>query len=77
MDSVSTLNLYLKESSSFTGAICAKGSINLNGHKLYVNGKEYKSGTASTGEAMEITVSSSSGAPDGNKPEGNPPAKPD
>ena len=115
VDSVSTLNLYLKGSSVFTGAInpdgaagsvyvelesgsvwtltedsyissltCAEDCINLNGHKLYVDGKEYTEGTASSGEAIEITVSSSSGGhgdkPDGKpgeKPEGNPPAKPD
>ncbi|WP_399552664.1 glycosyl hydrolase family 95 catalytic domain-containing protein [uncultured Ruminococcus sp.] len=118
VDSVSTLNLYLKSGSNFTGAInpdgaegsvyvevekgstwtltadsyissltCDADSINLNGHKLYVDGKEYTEGTASQGEAIEIKVSTSSGgheappdgggAPGGNKPEGNPPAKPD
>lgn len=118
VDSVSTLNLYLKSGSGFTGAInpdgaegsvyvevekgstwtltadsyistltCDADSINLNGHKLYVDGKEYTEGTASQGEAIEIKVSTSSGgheappdgggAPGGNKPEGNPPAKPD
>ena len=118
VDSVSTLNLYLKSGSNFTGAInpdgaegsvyvevekgstwtltadsyissltCDADSINLNGHKLYVDGKEYTEGTASQGEAIEIKVSTSSGgheappdgggAPGGNKPKGNPPAKPD
>lgn len=118
VDSVSTLNLYLKSGSGFTGAInpdgaegsvyvevekgstwtltadsyistltCDADSINLNGHKLYVDGKEYTEGTASQGEAIVIKVSTSSGgheappdgggAPGGNKPEGNPPAKPD
>ena len=118
VDSVSTLNLYFKSGSNFTGAInpdgaegsvyvevekdstwtltadsyissltCDADSINLNGHKLYVDGKEYTEGTASQGEAIEIKVSTSSGgheappdgggAPGGNKPEGNPPAKPD
>ena len=117
VDSISTLNLYLKSNSSFTGAInpdgaegsvyveiekgstwtltgdsyisaltCDADSINLNGHKLYVDGKEYTEGTASQGDAIEIKVSTSSGGheapPDGNKPggnppEGNPPAKPD
>lgn len=117
VDSVSTLNLYLKSGSAFTGAInpdgaegsvyveiadgstwtltgdsyvssltCAADSVNLNGHKLYVDGEEYKEGTASQGEAIESKVSSSSGgheappdgeAPKGNKPEGNPPAKPE
>ena len=117
VDSVSTLNLYLKSGSSFTGAVnpdgkegevyvaiesgstwtltadsyvssltCDAGSIVLNGHKLYVNGEKYTEGTASSGQAIEIKVSESSGGgheapPDGkgggNKPEGNPPAKPD
>ena len=108
VDSISTLNLYLKSNSSFTGAIdpdgaqgsvyveiesgstwsltadsyissltCDAGAIKLNGHKLYVDGKEYSEGTASQGEAIEIQVSSSSGGHDGGKPEGEPPAKPD
>ena len=108
VDSISTLNLYLKSNSSFTGAIdpdgaqgsvyveiesgstwsltadsyissltCDAGAIKLNGHKLYVDGKEYTEGTASQGEAIEIQVSSSSGGHDGGKPEGEPPAKPD
>ena len=113
VDSISTLNLYLKSNSVFTGAInpdeaegnvyveiesgstwtltedsyissltCDAGAINLNGHKLYVDGKEYTEGSASSGTAIEITVSSSSGGgngapPDGGKPEGNPPAKPE
>lgn len=104
-DSVSTLNLYLKSNSGFTGAInpdgeqgevyveiesgsvwtltadayissltCDADAINLNGHKLYVGGKEYTQGTASTGTAIELTVSSSSDGggheapPDGGKP---------
>ena len=62
---------------------CAEGAINLNGHSLYVNGVKY-TGSASTGQAIETTVASSSsgsgnGAPDGKpdgKPGGNPPAKP-
>ena len=64
--------------SYITSLTCPAGSINLNGHKLYVNGVEYKEGSASTGTAIEVTVSESSGhgAPDGGKPEGNPPAKP-
>ena len=113
VDSISTLNLYLKSGSVFTGAInpdgaegsvyvelesgskwtltgdsyissltCDASAIDLNGHNLYVDGKEYTEGTASSGTAIEITVSSSSDGgheapPDGGKPEGNPPAKPD
>ena len=108
VDEVSTLNLYLTGSSSFTGAInpsgaagdvyveiedgstwtltgdsyitsltCSAGSINLNGHKLYVNGEEYQEGTASEGEAIIVEASSSSshGGPGGDGSE--PPAKPD
>ena len=108
VDEVSTLNLYLTGSSSFTGAInpsgqtgdvyveiedgstwtltgdsyitsltCSAGSINLNGHKLYVNGEEYQEGTASEGEAIVVEASSSSshGGPGGDGSE--PPAKPD
>lgn len=101
VDSVSHLNLYLKSSSNYTGAIntdgqegevyvelekgskwtltgdsyitsltCEADSIDLNGHKLYVNGKEYTAGSTSKGTAIEVTVSSSGGGheapPDGN-----------
>lgn len=108
VDSVSTLNLYLKSKSSFNGAVnsdgqagdvyveiedgstwtltgdsyitsltCGTGAINLNGHKLYVNGKEYTEGTASTGTAIEVTVSSSGGNQPGGNGGGTPPEKPD
>ena len=108
VDEVSSLNLYLTGSSSFTGAVnpsgaagdvyveiedgstwtltgdsyitsltCGAGSINLNGHKLYVNGEEYTEGSASSGEAIVVETSSSSshGGPGGDGSE--PPAKPD
>lgn len=52
---------------------CEAGSIDLNGHKLYVDGKEYTEGSASGGTAIEIKASSNSGG----KPDGQPPAKPD
>ncbi|MBQ1453372.1 MAG: hypothetical protein IIZ23_05325 [Ruminococcus sp.] len=52
---------------------CEAGSIDLNGHKLYVDGKEYTDGSASGGTAIEIKASSNSGG----KPDGQPPAKPD
>lgn len=68
---------------------CDADSIVLNGHKLYVDGKEYEEGTASSGTAVEI-VSESTGngmtdgempeKPDGNGPDGSngtPPEKPD
>ncbi len=111
VDDISTLNLYLKDKSAFTGSInsdeqsgdvyveiedgstwtltadsyisgltVGEGSaINLNGHKLYVDGKEYTSGSESTGTAFDISTGSSSGngAPDGNPPGGEPPEKPD
>ncbi len=65
--------------SYITSLTCGAGSINLNGHKLYVNGVEYVSGSASTGTAIEATVSEGGGSPDGKpggKPDGEPPAKP-
>ena len=82
IDSISTLNLYLKDSSEFNGSIqndgkayvelskgsvwnltgdsyitaltCEEDSINLNGHKLYVNGEEYVEGEARTASAITI-----------------------
>jgi hypothetical protein len=100
VDDISTLNLYLKDKSAFTGSINSSGqsgdvyveiedgstwkltadsyvsgltvsegsAIDLNGHKLYVDGKEYSAGSASTGEAFDISTGSGSGngTPDGN-----------
>ncbi|MBQ6389017.1 MAG: hypothetical protein IJH90_05210 [Mogibacterium sp.] len=122
VDEVSTLNLYLKDSSSFTGAINTDGqngevyveiedgstwtltddsyisgltvsdagAIDLNGHKLYVDGKEYTSGSSSEGTAFDISTDTGSGSgmpdgmpgdgqggPGGNPPDGEPPEKPD
>jgi len=122
VDDVSALNLYLRDKSSFTGAINSDGqsgdvyveiedgstwtltgdsyvsgltvgegsAIDLNGHKLYVDGKEYTAGSASTGEAFDISTGSDSGsgAPDGSggngnggpggmPPNGEPPEKPE
>lgn len=106
VDDISTLNLYLKDKSAFTGSINSSGqsgdvyveiedgstwtltadsyvsgltvsegsAIDLNGHKLYVDGKEYSAGSASTGEAFDISTGSGSGngTPDGNgAPSGN------
>lgn len=112
VDEISSLNLYLKNSSVYTGAIneeesegeifveieegskwilsadsnitsltCAADSIDLNGHKLYVNGVEYSEGTALKGEAIVVEMSSSShghSSESGHKPgNGNePPEKP-
>lgn len=99
VDELSALNLYLKDSSEFTGAVnpdgqtgdvfvgiedgstwkltadsyisslsVGKGSaVDLNGHKLYVDGSEYEAGSASDGEAFEIKTESSGGGP-GEKP---------
>ena len=92
VDSVSNLNLYLKNGSTFKGSInpsgaagavyvelaggstwtlegdsyissltCEAGSINLNGHTLYVDGKAYEENTASAGKAIEVVSTSSSG----------------
>ena len=98
VDEVSSLNMYLNDSSVFTGSIemegevyveidegskwvlsadsyvtsltCDADSIDLNGHKLYVNGVEYSEGEASQGEAITVTVSS--GTESGSKPDGMP-----
>ena len=112
VDDISSLNLYLKDGSSYTGAInpegkagnvyvelsggskwilegdsnisslsCDADSIDLNGHKLYVNGEEYAEGTASSGEAITVETADNGHAgkpgdgnpPDGNKPDGDKP----
>ena len=60
-----------------TSLTCDADAIDLNGHKLYVNGVEYKSGSASKGTAIEIVTESSSGSngqPDGTPPQGDPPS---
>ena len=61
---------------------CDTNSIDLNGHTLYVNGVAYTAGSASTGSAIEFTVSSSDngrGAPPDMPGDmgGTPPSKPD
>ena len=57
--------------SYITSLTCGTGAIKLNGHKLYVNGKEYTEGTASTGTAIEVKSTGGGSAPDG-KPDGKP-----
>ncbi len=60
-------------------------AIDLNGHKLYIDGKEYTAGASSTGEAFDISTGSGNGVgasggnggPGGNPPDGEPPEKPD
>ena len=106
IDDVSALNMYLKGSSAFTGAVNPDGqtgdvyveiedgstwtltadsyvsgltvsdsnAIDLNGHKLYVDGKEYTGGSESTGSAFDISSDSGdSGAPDGMPGDGQAP----
>ena len=110
VDSVSELNAYLTDGTSYTGAInaanegsvyveiesgstwtltgdsyvtaltCDADAIDLNGHTLYVNGEAYAEGSASTGEAIEFTVSSGGGmgeAPGMPGDGSEPPARPD
>ena len=102
VDSVSNLNLYLADGSTFNGAINADGqagdvyvelsggskwvltgdsyiksltcdadSIDLNGHTLYVDGQAYTAGSASTGTAIAVVVSESSGHGGGTPPDGS------
>ncbi len=105
VDDISTLNMYLKDKSSFEGAINTEGqsgdvyveiedgstwkltadsyvsgltvskgsAIDLNGHKLYVDGKEYTEGSASTGEAFEVKIQSSGNGGDGAPGDGQAP----
>ena len=52
----------LTEDSYISGLTVNEGSsIDLNGHKLYVDGEEYSAGSASTGEAFEIKTSGGDG----------------
>lgn len=69
----------LTDDSYISGLTCDENSINLNGHKLYIDGKEYKEGSASTGEAIEIKEESNSNGDNQGmeKPDGEPPEKPD
>ena len=67
----------LTADSYVTSLTCGKDAIDLNGHKLYVGGTEYKAGTESKGIAIEIKSEGTGGKPDGMP--GNPPSgdKPD
>ena len=51
----------LEGDSYISSLTCEAGSINLNGHTLYVDGKAYEENTASTGKAIEVVSTSSSG----------------
>ena len=60
----------LTADSYITSLTCDADSIDLNGHTLYVDGKAYSENTASTGKAIEVTVSSSgNGGPGGTPPD--------
>jgi hypothetical protein len=65
----------LTADSYVSGLTVGKGSaIDLNGHKLYVDGKEYNEGSASEGTAFEVkTESGGSGASDGMPGDGQTP----
>jgi len=68
--------------SYITSLTCDADSIDLNGHKLYINGTEYSEGTVSSGTAIEMETESSMGAgqqdgmpgdaPSGDRPQGGP-----
>ena len=63
----------LTADSYITSLTCDADSIDLNGHTLYVNGVDYTAGTASTGTAIEVTVSAAGGPGEmGEPPEGGP-----
>lgn len=49
----------LTADSYISSLTCDAGSINLNGHKLYVNGVEYTDNTASQGNAIEMASGNS------------------
>ncbi len=59
----------LTEDSYVSSLTCAQGSINLNGHKLYIDGAEYDGQSASTGNAVDVSASASSGAQAGGAPD--------
>ncbi|MBR0452059.1 MAG: hypothetical protein IJI78_08715 [Oscillospiraceae bacterium] len=61
----------LTSDSYITSLTCTAGSVDLNGHKLYINGVEYD-GSDSKGEAIEAVISSSGGRPDEAPPQGGP-----
>ncbi|MEE8722329.1 MAG: hypothetical protein SOI38_04985 [Eggerthellaceae bacterium] len=56
----------LTDDAYISGLTCDAGSINLNGHTLYVDGTPYTADSASVGSPIDQTVQTSSGgAPDG------------
>jgi len=58
--------------SYITSLTCAADAIDLNGYTLYIDGKAYEAGTASTGVAVEFDVSSGGPGQGGEPPEGGP-----
>ncbi|MBR3195639.1 MAG: hypothetical protein IKF50_02975 [Clostridia bacterium] len=67
--------------SYITSLTCDADGIDLNGHTLYINGKAYSEGTASSGTAIEMATEAASGgeqngmpgeAPSGERPQGGP-----
>ncbi len=82
----------LTANSNITSLSCSGDAIRLNGYVLKVGDAEYKEGSSSSGEPIEVEVSESAGGPgggeppekpgeggpaSGEKPAGEPPAKPD
>ena len=62
--------------SYITSLTCEENNIDLNGYTLYVNGVAYEKGSASSGEAIEVAITSGNTPP--SMPEGGtPPAKPE
>jgi hypothetical protein len=61
----------LTADSHISSLTCLEGSIDLNGHTLYVGDSVYTAGTASTGVRVEHPVSTGAGN-DGQPPEGQP-----
>ena len=62
----------LSADSYVTSLSCPAGAVDLNGHVLYVDGKAYD-GSASTGSAIEHTVSSGGAGQMGTPPDGKTP----
>ena len=62
----------LTADSYITALTCDADAVELNGYTLYVNGEAYTEGTASSGEAIEVTASQGGGEGMGNPPEGGP-----
>ena len=67
----------LSADSYISSLTCDVDAIDLNGHKLYINGKEYTEGTASAGTAVEAYKGTSAASDSSNgKPDGKPGEKP-